>query len=82
METIVFNRGEKIKKAFFMVMREVYADGTVKAGMKPEPSLCREKPGAVFRALPGVQAYADRYERRADAKRAVCEAREASGRFA
>jgi hypothetical protein len=73
---------DKGKKAFFMVMSEFYADGTVKAGMKPEPSLCREKPNALFRAFPGMNAYTDWYERRADAERAVSEAREASGRFA
>jgi hypothetical protein len=82
METVVFNRNEKIKKAYFMVMCEFYADGTVKAGMKPEPSLCREKPAALFREFPGMNAYTDWYERRADAERAVREAREASGRSA
>jgi hypothetical protein len=61
-------------------MTELYADGTVKAGMKPNPGPCVKKPEDRFRELPGLHAYADWYERRTDAERAVREAREASGR--
>jgi hypothetical protein len=65
-----------MKKVFFCVMMEFYTDGRVLAGMKQ--SMCRAKPAAAFRALPGMHAYTDWYERRGDAERAVAEARSAS----
>jgi hypothetical protein len=67
-----------MKKPFYRVITEFYADGTVKAAMMPKPSLCREKPAPQFRELPGMRAYVDWHERKEDAEKAVRKALAAS----